>query len=122
MRKKRYSLLWLLVGLVVLAFTPQAQAATGGSGLPWEQPLTTLSNSFTGPVPYAISLMGIVVSGALVIFGGELGFFVRGLFVLVMVIAMIIAAKNFMSGLGLGAGAQIAAITEVAHAAARTGS
>jgi len=36
-----------------------------------------------------------------------------------MVIAMIIAAKNFMSGLGLGAGAEIAAITEVTHASPR---
>jgi|SRR5271165_6914885 len=119
MQKKRNSMLWLLAGLLALLMAPQAHAATGGGGLPWEQPLTTLSNSFTGPVPYAISLMGIVVSGALVIFGGELGFFVRGLFVLVMVIAMIIAAKNFMSGLGLGAGAEIAAITEVTHASPR---
>ncbi|HEY0793473.1 MAG TPA: TrbC/VirB2 family protein [Chthoniobacterales bacterium] len=100
------------VGLALLAFVPHAHAA-GGGGLPWESPLTNLANSFTGPVPYAISLLGIVVTGATVIFGGELGFFVRGLLVLVLVIAMIIAAKNFMSGLGLGAGAEIAAIEEV---------
>jgi type IV secretory pathway VirB2 component (pilin) len=96
-----------LVGVSVLLLAGQAHAATGGGGLPWEAPLTTLANSFTGPVPYAISLLGIVVSGSMVIFGGELGYFVRGLLVLVLVIAMIIAAKNFMSGLGLGAGAVV---------------
>lgn len=99
--------------LTLLALATQAHAAQGGGGLPWEAPLTALANSFTGPVPYAISLIGIVATGGVVIFGGELSYFVRGLLVLVMVIAMIIAAKNFLTGLGLGAGAEIAAIEEV---------
>src|SRR5689334_4223196 len=100
MRSKQIHLLFILLGLV-FALSGHAQAATGGGGLPWESPLTQLANSFTGPVPYAISLLGIVVTGSVVIFGGELGYFVRGLLVLVLVIAMIIAAKNFLSGLGL---------------------
>jgi type IV secretion system protein TrbC len=68
----------------------------------------------TGPVPYAISLMGIVCAGTMIIFGGEMAYFVRGLLVLVLTIAMIIAAKNFLSGLGLGAGAEVAKTEEVA--------
>lgn len=102
--------------LTLLALAAHAHAANGGGGLPWEAPLTTLSNSFTGPVPYAISLIGIVATGSICVFGGELGYFVRGLLVLVLVISMIIAAKNFLTGLGLGAGAEIAAIEEVVHA------
>ena len=107
---RRHARKWIKPSLA-----PPAWAASGGGGLPWEQPLTTLANSFTGPIPYAISLMGIVVTGAMVIFGGELGYFVRGLLVLVLVIAMIIAAKNFLSGLGLGTGAEIAATEEVSR-------
>jgi type IV secretion system protein TrbC len=106
MRNKPIQLLFL-IGLALFVLAPHTWAATGGGGLPWEQPLTTLSNSFTGPVPYAISLVGIVVTGAMVIFGAELGFFARGLIVLVLVIAMLVAAKNFMSGLGFAAGAEI---------------
>ena len=41
--------MWLLVGMVLCA-PRSAHAATGGAGLPWETPLTTLSNSVTGPV------------------------------------------------------------------------
>lgn len=108
--------------LTLLALVTQAHAATGGGGLPWEAPLTTLANSFTGPVPYAMSLLGIVATGGVVIFGGELGFFVRALLVLVLVIAMVIAAKNFLSGLGLGAGAEITASWEVVHVATRASS
>jgi type IV secretory pathway VirB2 component (pilin) len=115
MLHKKYPYVWIIITSGMLALAPPAWAASGGGGLPWEQPLTTLANSFTGPIPYAISLMGIVVTGAMVIFGGELGYFVRGLLVLVLVIAMIIAAKNFLSGLGLGTGAQIAATEEVSR-------
>src|SRR3954447_8685421 len=108
MRNKSVQLLFI-IGLALFGLSGHAWAGTaGGGGLPWEAPLTTLTNSFTGPVPYAISLLGIVCVGGMVIFGGELGYFVRGLLVLVLVIAMIIAAKNFLSGLGFNAGAEIA--------------
>src|SRR4051812_24446382 len=117
MRNKSIQLLFI-IGLALFVLSGHAWAATGGGGLPWESPLTQLTNSFTGPVPYAISLLGIVTTGGLVIFGGELGYFVRGLLVLVLVIAMIIAAKNFMSGLGFNAGAEIAKTEGVIRGAA----
>jgi type IV secretory pathway VirB2 component (pilin) len=106
MRSKPIQLL-LTIALALFALSGHAWASTGGAGLPWESPLTTLANSFTGPVPYAISLIGIVSVGGVVIFGGELGYFVRGLLVLVLVISMIVAAKNFLSGLGFNSGAEI---------------
>jgi type IV secretory pathway VirB2 component (pilin) len=108
---KSSSYLFIILGLALFALVPHASASTGGGGLPWESPLNTLTQSMTGPVPYAISLMGIVCAGTMIIFGGEMAYFVRGLLVLVLTIAMIIAAKNFLSGLGLvGAGSEVGAI------------
>jgi len=99
-------------GICLLAlglFMPwTANAATGGGGLPWEAPLTTLSNSVTGPVAYGMSLVGIVGAGGVLIFaGGMVNEFLRAVLFCVLVIACIIAAKNTMSAFGWGAGAEI---------------
>src|ERR1700751_1284304 len=99
-------------GICLLAlgfFMPwTANAATGGGGLPWEAPLTTLSNSVTGPVAYGMSLVGIVGAGGVLIFaGGMVNEFLRAVLFCVLVIAFIIAAKNTMSAFGWGAGAEI---------------
>ena len=97
----------LVVALVLLA--PMAgHAATGGGGLPWETPLQTLSNSISGPVAYGLSLIGLVVSGGVLIFmGGELNHFARIVVQVVLVISFIVAGKNTMSTFGWGGGAQI---------------
>lgn len=88
--------IWLLAGLV------GAHAATlGGAGLPWETPLTTLSNSVTGNVAYAVSLIGIVGAGGVLIFaGGQVNEFLRAVLFCVLVIAFIIASKNTLSAFG----------------------
>jgi type IV secretion system protein TrbC len=99
--------MWLLVGLVLCA-PRTAHAATGGAGLPWETPLTTLSNSVTGPVAYAVSLIGIVGAGGILIFaGGQVNEFLRAVLFCVLVIAFIIAAKNTLTSFGFAAGAEI---------------
>ena len=77
-------------------------ASTGGGGtggLPWETPLQTLSNSIKGPVAYAISLMGIVAAGAMLIWGGEINEFVRRIIMLILVISLIIFASNILTTL-----------------------
>jgi type IV secretion system protein VirB2 len=54
--------------LLVLAFlATDAGASSGGGSLPWEGPLQTITTSMTGPVAYAISLIGIVVAGAMLV-------------------------------------------------------
>jgi type IV secretory pathway VirB2 component (pilin) len=98
---------WLLVGMVLCA-PRTALAATGGAGLPWETPLTTLSNSVTGPVAYAVSLVGIVGAGGILIFaGGQINEFLRAVLFCVLVIALIISAKNTLTAFGFAAGAEI---------------
>lgn len=91
--------LFALFILSVLAGT--VHAATGGAGLPWETPLTTLSNSVTGPVAYAVSLIGIVGAGGVLIFaGGMVNEFLRAVLFCVLVIAFIIASKNTLTSFG----------------------
>jgi type IV secretory pathway VirB2 component (pilin) len=67
--KYKFSLFVCVIGLILCAGRT-AHAATGGGGLPWEAPLTTLSNSITGPVAYGASIIGIVGAGGILIFAG----------------------------------------------------
>ncbi|HLN25025.1 MAG TPA: TrbC/VirB2 family protein [Patescibacteria group bacterium] len=85
--------------LMVAATDPALASAAGGPGLPWEAPLTTLSNSIKGPVAFAISLLGIIVCGALLIWGGEISEFMRRSVMLVLVIALLVLATNVLSTL-----------------------
>jgi type IV secretion system protein VirB2 len=96
-----------LLALALLA-PVAAHAATGGGGLPWETPFQILANSISGPVAYGVSLIGLVVSGGVLIFmGGELNHFARIVVQCVLVISFIIAGKNTMSTFGWGGGAEI---------------
>lgn len=49
--------------------TVRLSAAT--TGLPWEGALATLTASLTGPVAVALSTIGLLVTGALLIFNNE---------------------------------------------------
>ena len=46
--------------LAALAASPAAASSSGGGGLPWETPLQTITTSITGPVAFAISVIGVV--------------------------------------------------------------
>ena len=111
----RNAVFW--IGLVaILAFfmlAPQhafASEGTGGS-LPYESWLTNLRNSVTGPVAFALSIIGIVVAGGILIFGGELNGFFRTLIFIVLVMALLVGAQNMM-GTFFGRGAEIAAVAD----------
>ena len=98
MRKKLFGAAALAA--VVVLFTPGlAWAAQAGAGLAWEEPLQTLTRSIQGPVAFAISLLGVVVCGAMLVFGGEINEFVRRAIMLVLVVAMIAFAANILTGL-----------------------
>lgn len=96
-----------LLTLLVL-FLPDAHAsAGGGGGLPYEGWLAKITDSITGPVAYAISLGALVAAGAALIFGGDMNGFMKALLFITLVLSMIVAAKNFLSGL-TGTGATVA--------------
>lgn len=75
----------------------------GGGGLPYESWLLNLRNSVTGPVAFTLSIIGIVVAGGILIFGGELNAFFRTLIFIVLVMALLIGAQNIMTNLFAGA-------------------
>jgi hypothetical protein len=59
-------------------------------------------------VAYAVSLIGIVGAGGILIFaGGHVNEFLRAIFFCVLVISFIIAAKNTLTAFGFAAGATI---------------
>lgn len=97
-----------LVFLLLVVSPAMASEGTGGS-LPYESWLTNLRNSVTGPVAFALSVIGIVVAGSMLIFGGEISGFFRTLIFLVLVMAMLVGAQNMM-GTFFGRGAEIAAL------------
>jgi type IV secretion system protein TrbC len=97
----RAALFWTLLLCAVILFLPALAhaASTGGSGLEWETPLQKIRDSVTGPVAYAISLLGIVVTGAILVFGGEINEFVRRLIMLVLVISLMVFAADLLNTL-----------------------
>lgn len=96
--------LWLLGALLV---PEQVWAAEGtGGSLPYETWLANLRNSVTGPVAFTLSIIGIVVAGGVLIFGGEINGFFKTLIFIVLVMAFLIGAQNMM-GTFFGRGAEI---------------
>lgn len=86
---------------VFLLLLPLVAAAADGDGkLPYEAGLQTLYTSLTGTVPFAISLVGIVACGAMLIFGGEISGFMRTLVFIVLVIAIIVQAASLITVIG----------------------
>lgn len=104
-----YAALATLLALILL--TPlQALASEGtGGSLPYEGWLTNLRNSVTGPVAFALSIIGIVIAGGVLIFGGDLNGFFRTLIFIVLVMALLVGAQNMMSNF-FGRGAEVAGI------------
>jgi type IV secretory pathway VirB2 component (pilin) len=99
----------LLGALLVTPHLALASEGTGGS-LPYESWLTSLRNSVTGPVAFALSIIGIVIAGGVLIFGGDLNAFFRTLVFIVLVMALLVGAQNMMGTL-FGRGAEIALVS-----------
>jgi type IV secretion system protein VirB2 len=100
---------FLLVAFLMLSSDLTFASEGGGGGLPYETWLTNLRNSVTGPVAFALAIIGVVVAGGVLIFGGDLNGFFRTLIFIVLVMALIIGAQNILSTF-FGRGAEIAAI------------
>jgi type IV secretory pathway VirB2 component (pilin) len=56
----------LPLALLLLAALPAvAHAATGGTDLPWNNPLTVLENNLTGPTAKTVAGLAFVLGGAM---------------------------------------------------------
>jgi len=93
-------LLALFALLVLMPHVAHASTADQSAGnLPWESPLKSLRESFSGPVAFAISLIGIIVCGAMLVWGGEINEFARRGIMLVLVVALIVLANSVLTSL-----------------------
>jgi type IV secretory pathway VirB2 component (pilin) len=81
---------------LVTAFSLRLQAAAAG-GLPWEKPMTAIATSLTGPVAYAIGLIGIAIAGGAMLWGGELTEFGRRACMIGLVVSVLVFAAPLLS-------------------------
>ena len=89
--------LLLAVVAILAAISPEIANATATSGTSFDSPLNVLRGAITGPIALTASLLGIVVSGSMLVFGGELNEFSRRFMMLVLAIALIVLANNFLT-------------------------
>nr|WP_162571657.1 TrbC/VirB2 family protein [Variovorax sp. SRS16] len=99
----------LFILLMILSQHAHASAGTGGA-LPYEDSLDKLRASATGPVAFALAIIGLVIAGGGLIFGGDLNGFFRTLIFLVLVISLLVGAQNMMSTF-FGRGAVLGAVS-----------
>ena len=86
-----------------LVFGLRLHAAAAGN-LPWERPMTTIATSLTGPVAYAIGLIGIAIAGGAMLWGGELTEFGRRACMIGLVVSVLVfAAPMLASAFGVSA-------------------
>lgn len=89
--------------VIAVVFSLQLQAAAAG-GLPWEKPMTAIATSLTGPVAYAIGLIGIAIAGGAMLWGGELTEFGRRACMIGLVVSVLVfAAPLLASAFGVNA-------------------
>jgi type IV secretory pathway VirB2 component (pilin) len=88
---------------IAWAFTLRLQAAAAGN-LPWERPMQTIATSLTGPVAYAVGLIGIAIAGGTMLWGGELTEFGRRACMIGLVVSVLVfAAPMLASAFGVNA-------------------
>jgi type IV secretory pathway VirB2 component (pilin) len=92
-RARRYQAIALAIAALLLL--PTAGYAQGGS--PWENAVSVLTSSFTGPIARGLSLVAIVVGGITFAFGE--GGSKRLLAGIVFGAGMALGAVNFMAWL-----------------------
>ena len=86
----------LMLALSAIVLVPASSYAQSG-GSPWENAVTVLMTSFTGPIARGLSLVSIVVGGVTFAFGE--GGSKRLLAGIIFGVGMAIGAVNFMAWL-----------------------
>ncbi len=104
MKNETQNMTWRYILFVILAMmilSPELMAST--TNMPWEGPLTKMVNSIKGPVAFGVSVIAIVAAGAGLIFGGEIGTFMKSTIILALIISLIVFSVNILSkAFGIG--------------------
>ena len=104
-RISRSGLYSRLGALITLAWASSLRIYAAGAGtLPWERPMQLISTSLTGPVAYAVGLIGIAIAGGTMLWGGELTEFGRRACMIGLVVSVLVfAAPMLASAFGVAA-------------------
>jgi type IV secretion system protein VirB2 len=86
----------MTITALALAASVRVHAAAAGR-LPWEAPMTAIATSLTGPVAYAIGLIGIAIAGGTMLWGGELTEFGRKACMIGLVVSVLVFAAPMLS-------------------------
>lgn len=96
---KTFLILGSLIALMCLLNAGYC-ANTSSGDMPWDSMFTKLRKSVKGPIAITIALLGIIGSGAALIWGGgEMGPILKGLIGLVALVAMIVLADKLLTAL-----------------------
>ena len=95
-----------------LAASSGVWAQQQAGNLPWEAPLQTLITSLTGPVAFAIAVVGILACGAGLVFGGEMTELLRRLLQVGIAVCLIVFAVQVLNN-WIGFGVEIASLQVV---------
>lgn len=82
---------------LVLARAASAASDSGGNNLPFMSPLKTIETTITGPFAYTITMIGLVMAGAGLIFFGEMAEFMRRLLYVVLAGSLLLGATQIIS-------------------------
>jgi len=100
---RKFALVLLLVFAFILIIAGTANASPTGKGLPWEKTLSALSDSFKGPVAYAICILMIVAGCFGIMFGGDLAGWIRWACMAAVVVGMIGLSAEVLDMMGMSA-------------------
>lgn len=107
MRLHKPTRLLKLLPFLLLLTGPEAWAAGGGAGLPWETPLQNLLASLTGPVAQVLGTAAIIFVGLGLAFSEGGGIMRRALWVVFGLSIAFAAATWGLTFLGFGGGATV---------------
>lgn len=115
----RYGM-FAFMALAILAGTlisPDAMAsASSGGGMPWDSTLAKLQASVTGPYAFVASLIGIIGTLSVLLFGGDLSGIFKTVLTLALIVSCVIGANNLLMAF-TGRGAEITALIDLTLAA-----
>ena len=95
----RIKSVFIVAILSLLGGTAYAMPAAGGGALPWDAPLALLVTSITGPFAFAAASIGMVIAGAILVFGNDLNRFGQSIMYLILVIGLIVLGVNGLAAL-----------------------
>jgi len=91
----------LFLLLTFMAMPSMAHAAGAGGIMPWDQNLMRVSQSFTGPFAYAMTILGLVAAAVMLFFAHhDGGGFIKAVAFVVLVGSFLMGANAFASTMG----------------------